>query len=77
MFAVLKLKPNKMNRGEQIENFCKENNISVSEVLRKANVSSVTIDNWKKSEPKSFMNYDAIMKAASEIIEAKSTPEAV
>ena len=77
MFAVLKLTPRKMNRGEQIENFCKENNISVSEVLRKANVSSVTIDNWKKSEPKSFMNYDAIMKAANEIIEAKSTPEAV
>jgi transcriptional regulator with XRE-family HTH domain len=66
-----------MNRGEQIENFCKENNISVSEVLRKANVSAVTIDNWKKSEPKSFQIYDNIMKSAKELIESKSTAEAL
>lgn len=61
-----------MNRGEQIENFCKENNISVSEVLRKANVSAVTIDNWKKTEPKSFQIYDAIMSSAEELAKSKS-----
>jgi hypothetical protein len=65
------------NEGEKIEKFCKENNISVSEVLRKANVSGVTVDNWKKQRPKSFQMYDAIMESAEKLILEKTAETAV
>lgn len=50
-------------RVEKIKRLCKENNLSVSEVLRNANVSSVTIMNWEKQEPKSFQILDSIMSS--------------
>lgn len=81
MFAVQILmykqnKPIMEKRVEKIKRLCKENNLSVSEVLRNANVSSVTVMNWEKQEPKSFQIFDAIISSINTLSgKANENPE--
>lgn len=66
--------PKKETRVQEIKRLCSEKNISVSEILRKANVSSVTLVNWEKEEPKSFRIYDAIIDAIEELSIKEENP---
>jgi transcriptional regulator with XRE-family HTH domain len=55
--------PTKEKRSEFIKRMCAENNLTVAEVLRKANVASGTLTSWEEKDPKSFQVFDAIVEA--------------
>lgn len=64
--------PTKEKRADYIRRLIKENELSESEVMRKANVSHNTLPGWDKQDPKSFRVYDAIVEAIETLSKEKA-----
>lgn len=52
-----------MNTGQKLEQRCEDLGLSISKVLREADVNPSIISRWKENEPKSFVILERINAA--------------
>jgi len=58
-------------RSDEIRRRITQEGLSISEVMRRADVSHNTLDGWDKEDPKSFRIYDSIMEAIDTLCASK------
>jgi len=59
---------------EQLEQDCKKNGTTITEVCRRADVSRSVVVRWKNETPKSFQIYWSLKNALNSIIQEQSKP---
>lgn len=62
----------KEKRIDVIRRLCSENNLSLSEVFRKADIPYSTVQNWDNKEPEAFTTYDTLIDTIDEIVLQKT-----
>lgn len=67
------IKP-KEKRIDKIERLCKEADIPMTTLFRKADIPYNTISNWRKKEPDAFQNYDRLIETLESLKSEKEVP---
>lgn len=65
-----------MNTGQKLEQQCEELGLSISKVLREADVNPSIISRWKENEPKSFVILKKIQEAIDKQAKEKAEQDA-